>query len=217
MISYSDLIKELDKYKFKQLHIHHTWRPNHNNFNGKNHIALQSSMRNYHINSNHWSDIGQHITVFPDGNIVTGRPFNVNPASITGWNDKAFCIEMLGDFDKGNDKLIGEQKNTILKLTKYFIDKYGEGSVKFHNENSSKTCPGTSINKVEFIMEAKSLNKTVVSPVVNSSIPSDWAKESWEWCKGKGYMDGNRPLDGITRQEVALIIYRVFTDISGKK
>lgn len=211
-VSVEELLKMLDKYKYKQFHIHHTWKPNHNDFNGNNHIRLQQSMKNYHVNTNGWSDIGQHISVFPDGVIVTGRNFGRSPASIKGWNTGAFAMEMIGNFDKGHDKLEGKQKETVLKLIKYFIENYGQSSIKFHREGPgvSKTCPGTSLNKLQLIGEAIKLNKKEVIQVVdNKDKPSEWAKEDWEWAKKEGYLDGNRPLDNITRQEIAIVVRRI--------
>ena len=211
-VSVEELLKMLDKYKYRQFHIHHTWKPNHNDFNGNNHIRLQQSMKNYHVNTNGWSDIGQHISVFPDGVIVTGRNFGRSPASIKGWNTGAFAMEMIGNFDIGHDKLEGKQKETVLKLIKYFIENYGQSSIKFHREGPgvSKTCPGTSLNKLQLIGEAIKLNKKEVIQVVdNKDKPSEWAKEDWEWAKKEGYLDGNRPLDNITRQEIAIVVRRI--------
>jgi hypothetical protein len=64
---------------------------------------------------------------------------------------------MIGNFDTGHDKLEGKQKEEILKLIKYFIDKYGKSSIKFHREGPgvTKTCPGTSLDKNKLIQEAK--------------------------------------------------------------
>lgn len=168
-LNFDELTKELDKYKFKQLHIHHTWKPTHKSFTGNNHIQMQQNMKNYHVNTNKWSDIAQHLTLFPDGVWLTGRPFNISPASISGWNTGALCVEMIGNFDVkgtgqfndlGYDKLEKQQRQEILKLIKYFIDKYGEQSIKFHNEHPSvsKTCPGTSLNKQVLIQEAKNID-----------------------------------------------------------
>lgn len=163
-----ELIKELDKYKFKQLHVHHTWKPAHSSFKGNNHVAMQQSMKDFHTKSNGWSDIGQHLTLFPDGAWLTGRPFNISPASISGWNTGALAVEMIGNFDipgtsvkndLGYDLLQGRQKEEILKLIKYFLDKYGESSIKFHREGpgAGKTCPGTSLDKNKLIQEAKAI------------------------------------------------------------
>jgi len=211
-ITIQELLKELDKYKFKQFHIHHTWKPSHKDFDGSNHMKLQNGMRNYHMRTNGWSDIAQHLTLFPDGKFATGRPFNISPASIKGWNTGAFAMEMIGNFDKGHDKLKGKQKENLLKLIKYFVEKYGQDSIKFHREgpNVKKTCPGSALNKNELIREAINLDKKAdVVIVEDKNEPSIWAKEQWEWVKEKGYLDGTRPLDSITRQEMAVVLYRL--------
>lgn len=39
--------------------------------------------------------------------------------------------------------------------------------------------------------------------------PSEWAKDDWEWCREKGYLDGTRPHDTMTRQEMAAVIRRI--------
>ncbi len=156
MLSLEETIKSIVDYgKFIELHIHHTWRPNHQGFTGDNHIALQTGMYKYHVNTNKWDDIAQHLSLFPDGKFVTGRPYNNMPISIYGKNKvNALMIEMIGDF-VGKDKLEGDQKLGILTITKLFIDK--GLPVLFHNEHSTKSCPGTSINKTQFIEEARTL------------------------------------------------------------
>lgn len=214
IIDFESLIKELDKHKFKQLHIHHTWKPTHRSFKGNNHIQLQQSMKNHHINVNKWSDIGQHLSLFPDGKWVTGRPFNIAPASISGWNTGALAVEVIGNFDKvgsqpyndlGYDELEGEQKKSILKLIKYFIDKYGEDSIKFHREGPgvTKSCPGSSINKVTLINEAKDINKKE-----DASPYSSWAVEAMEWGMKNNLTDGSNPKSNLTLERFITILYR---------
>ena len=170
ILTTDQLIKELSKFSFKQLHIHHTWKPTHRDFNGKNHLALQQSMRNYHVNTRGWKDIGHHLALMPDGKWVTGRPFNLTPASISGWNTGALAVEMVGNFDKlgtgsfnssGYDKLVGAQLESVLQLIKYYGDRFGYSGVKFHREGPgvTKTCPGTSLDKAKMIAEAKNLGR----------------------------------------------------------
>ena len=146
-ISIDEVIKVMKDKKYKEFHIHHTWKPTHKSFTGTNHMQLQTSMRNYHVNVNGWSDIGQHLTLFPDGKLLTGRDFGKSPASITNHNTGALAIEMVGNFDNpgtgsyntlGYDRLEGEQRKTILKLVQAFGDVYGYDKVIFHNERSSK-------------------------------------------------------------------------------
>lgn len=157
IITVDELIKRLGKYNHKELHIHHTWRPNYEIYASRpDGVYWNQAMTNFHINAKGWSDIAQHVTLLPDGRFATGRNFGMNPASITGYNTGAFAVEMIGDFDTGNDVLEGKQRESIIGLAKFF-DSRGK-YVRFHRENAAKTCPGTSINKVEFMNEVKGVN-----------------------------------------------------------
>ncbi|MGF7059298.1 S-layer homology domain-containing protein [Brassicibacter mesophilus] len=218
IITTEELLKMLDNYKFKQLHIHHTWKPSHSNFNGNNHIALQQGMYNYHVNTNKWQDIGQHVSLTPDGLWVTGRPFNVTPASIKGWNTGAFAVEMIGNFDIGHDKLEGEQKESILRLIKYFLENYRESSVKFHREGPGvkKTCPGTSLDKKILIQEAKSMGKAF-----NDVDDNRWSAKYIEKAKELGLIEGDgqgnfNPLGPLTREQAAVLMIRLYEKLGGK-
>lgn len=238
ILNFDQLKRELEKHSFKQLHIHHTWKPTHRSFNGNNHIQIQQSMYNHHVNTNKWADIGQHLTLFPDGVWVTGRPFNKTPASIKGWNTGALAVEMVGNFDKigempynnlGYDELDGKQKEEILKLMNYFINKYGENSIKFHREGpgAGKTCPGTSLNKVVMIREAKEMNKpkkelikvgTVFKDVPDNSWGAPYIKVAKELGIIEGVGDGNfNPKGNLTREQGAVLMVRLYEKITGKK
>ena len=158
---FCEYIKNLNvKRKVKRIQLHHTYSPSYKHFDGKNHEILQSNMRNYHIKTNGWNDIGQHFTIFPDGAIVTGRSLEENPAGIYGANSGAICIECLGNFDKGKDVMTESQKNAIACVVKALLDKFGlkaENGVTYHawwssdgrdigdyvKSASVKTCPGT--------------------------------------------------------------------------
>lgn len=158
------LIKQRPKYRTAQ--VHHTWRPRKADFNGSNHQSLQNSMRNYHKNVRGWSDIGQHATLFPDGTFLTGRAFNRNPAGITGHNSGAFMIEMIGDFDVGEEKLEGAQLQAALEVYNYF---HTQGTtIMFHREHAAKTCPGTGINKTEFMNAVRNFKSGGKAPEVNN-------------------------------------------------
>ena len=150
---------------------HHTFNPDYSSFDGNNHFDLQLAMRNYHVHSNGWIDIGQHITIFPDGQIVTGRSFENSPACIFGNNANAFCIENLGYFDTGKDQMEESQKTAIVRATaaicKRFAISINTDKIVYHHwfdlgtgernngvpsqGSSNKSCPGTNFfggNKV---------------------------------------------------------------------
>ena len=120
-----------------RLQIHHTGSPSYSNFfksNGthEDELTRQKNMKSFHVNSRGMSDIAQHFTVFPNGKIVTGRSLNSNPAGITGWNTGAICVEIYGNFDKGQDTMKDAQKKAVIML-------YGELCKKFKLTPSTNT------------------------------------------------------------------------------
>ncbi|MFZ5988765.1 MAG: peptidoglycan recognition family protein [Bacillota bacterium] len=176
----SELISYIKNFnwsrKVKQLHIHHTWKPDHSYYNGTNGIALQTAMYKYHVNLNRWRDIAQHLTLLPDGQWVTGRSFNTDPASIQGWNDGAFCIEMLGNFDKGFDTLQGRQAEAMFEFCAFFVVHMKidiRSSVKFHRDNPAvgKTCPGSGLDREWFMGQLYEKIKTLCLPIKDEE---DW-------------------------------------------
>ncbi len=162
LAEFESYVKSLNiKRGIKRIQLHHTYSPSYKNFNGKNNIALQEGMKNHHVKKNGWNDIGQHFTVFPDGNVVTGRSLEKDPAGIYGANKGAICIECLGDFDKGKDDMTNSQKNAIVNTVKALLLKFNlnpETAVTYHawwssdgreigdyvKGQSIKSCPGTS-------------------------------------------------------------------------
>src|SRR5215213_2019174 len=136
------------------VHMHHTWRPNHGQFRGLESIE---AMWRFHTEENGWSDIAQHITIDPEGMIWTGRDWNQPPASASGHNGNSisgpFMFEMIGDFDEGRDRFTGAQRQAALEVVARVQMKFnlGASSLRFHNQMSSKSCPGSSIDYREFL------------------------------------------------------------------
>ena len=161
LLTIDELLTVLKRYNHVELHVHHTYAPSHKDFDGKNYQKLQDGMRKYHKEVRGWDDIAQHVTLFPDGKFLTGRNFCSNPASIKGHNGTSkavpFMVEMLGNFDKGHDVLKGAQLDSILQLAKFFDDQ--KKYIRFHRENAPKTCPGTGIDKVEFMEKVRAYKK----------------------------------------------------------
>ncbi|WP_299765779.1 SH3 domain-containing protein [uncultured Dokdonia sp.] len=138
---------------------HHTFSPSYIHFKGDNHFDLQRGMKNHHVNNNGWSDIGQHLTIFPDGKIMTGRSLERSPACILGNNKHAVCIESVGFFDKGKDEMTSKQQESIIRVTaalcKRFNVPVSTDRIVYHHwfdlnttartngTGSTKSCPGT--------------------------------------------------------------------------
>lgn len=105
--------------------------------------------------------IAQHFNVFPDGKITTGRSLNSNPIGISGWNSNAICVEIYGNFDKGQDSMTTAQRNAVIglygELCKKFKITPSSSTIRYHAwftsggtylgdykaGQSRKTCPGT--------------------------------------------------------------------------
>ena len=209
IVSFEELKVLLDEFVFEELHIHHTWKPDHSDYNGNNLQELQNNMRNYHVNTLGWDEIAQHLTLSPDGKFITGRQFGVMPCSIKGHNSKyVLMVEMIGNFDIGHDKLEGKQKENMIKLTQYCFNR--NMKLVFHNEHSTKTCPGTSINKGQFIDDVYNV------PRIEQNVPSSWAVEDINKAVELGITDGTRLHDNCTREEVTVMIMRMYRLLGGK-
>lgn len=215
IVDINELLRRLDKYNHKELHVHHTWSPSHKDFNGSNGIQLQEAMKRYHVETKGWNDIGQHVTLLPDGLFVTGRDFGKTPSSIAGYNTGAFACEMLGNFDTGNDVFGGKQKESILKLARYFYDK--GRYIRFHRENAHKTCPGTSIDKNTFMQEVMNMG-SIFKDVDDNRWSAAYIKAAKELGLIAGNQDGTfNPEGSLTREQAAALIVRLYEKITGKK
>lgn len=146
---------------------HHTFNPDYHLFNGSNHFELQKGMKDYHVQANGWTDIGQHFTIFPDGMVMTGRSLEISPAGIKGKNANSICIENLGNFDRNFDVMTQEQRASIVKVTATICSRLSipinTDRIVYHHwyrldngdrnngNGGNKSCPGTNFfggNKV---------------------------------------------------------------------
>ena len=142
--------------KITAVHLHHTWRPTRAQFRG---LASIEAMRNYHIGLG-WDDIAQHLTIDPVGICWTGRNWNLPPASQKGKNGTPdagpFMIEMVGDFDGGQEELDGEQRRAVCAVVAGLVDQCSLDAkdIYFHRElGSPKSCPGTGVDKKQLVTE----------------------------------------------------------------
>ncbi|MGB5853756.1 MAG: caspase family protein [Oceanisphaera sp.] len=158
-LEFSDLLVQFNfTRRINMVHVHHTWRPNHAQYRG--HDSIESMWR-YHTQNNGWRDIAQHVSIGPEGAIWLGRNFNLAPASASGHNGSAvsgpFMIEVIGDFDLGQDQLMGVQHSALIHVISAVQQHFNLPStaMMFHNMMSSKSCPGTSVVFDELVEEVR--------------------------------------------------------------
>jgi len=137
---------------------HHTYIPAYAHFRGDNHFALCESMERSHLERG-FAEIGQNLTIFPDGEVVLCRSFNTIPAGIKGANRKGLCIENLGNFDQGADTMSDAQRKAIVTVNARLLMRFGlpcdTDHVVYHHwwdlttgqrtngSGNTKSCPGT--------------------------------------------------------------------------
>jgi len=105
------------------------------------------SFRDYHINHNGWSDIGYHYVInngkhrkHYNGEIEAGRPENVTPAAVRGYNTGSIAICLVGARNK--DFTVG-QFESLEWLLKDIMDRYDiePENIKGHRDYSTKAKP----------------------------------------------------------------------------
>lgn len=154
-------LKKQKKYGYTGIQEHHMYEPSYKCWK-EDALTRQKNIKDFHVNTNHWGDIAQHFSTFPDGSIVTGRSLSKTVAiGIKGWNTKKICIENYGDFDKRHDNMTDAQKKSVIALTALLCEHEGikpsTSTIKYHcwftaggvylgdfdKYKSCKTCPGT--------------------------------------------------------------------------
>ena len=156
-----------------KIQIHHMSLPNYGTWENTDkkkfsepHFGRTNSLDSYGKNT--WGSrdengkyIAQHFNVFPDGYITSGRSLNSTPIGISGWNTGAICIEIYGNFDKGNDQMTSAQREAVIQLVGELCRRFSispsENNLRYHAwftrggtylggyvpGKSTKTCPGT--------------------------------------------------------------------------
>ncbi|HYO82025.1 MAG TPA: caspase family protein [Bryobacteraceae bacterium] len=143
--------------RITNVHLHHTWRPNHSQFRG---LTSIESMDRFHTEQG-FGGLAQHLTLAPSGSLWTGRDWNRRPASARGFNGNniagPFMIEMVGDFDSGKDPFIDPQRSSAIETVATLLRFFGlpVSSLRFHNHMSSKTCPGSGLDYDGFCGEVE--------------------------------------------------------------
>ena len=103
------------------------------------------TIRGWHVNDNHWSDIGYHYVIELDGSIHTGRPESVIGAHCLGQNANSIGICYVGGLTKDGrapkDTRTDAQKLALLELLKGLKEKYPNATIHGHREFAAKACP----------------------------------------------------------------------------
>jgi len=89
------------------------------------------------------------------------------------------------------------------------LKKYGWGvdRLRRHYDWSKKNCPRIlSANNWAGWEQFKKQVQEELNKMSNT--PSKWAAEAWNWAKKEGLFDGTNPQGQVTREQLAVILYR---------
>lgn len=98
-----------------------------------------SVIRDWHVNGNHWDDVGYHFFITRQGDIQEGRDIEQTPAAQKGHNDGSIAICCHG---LKKDRFSLQQMDSVRRLCKAIYDGYAQKlRIRGHCEVSPKSCP----------------------------------------------------------------------------
>jgi len=134
--------------------IHHTATANSTDYSQAHAYSLARTIQDYHMDSNGWSDTGQHFTVSRGGYIMEGRHYSlskltagsgmVQGAHCPGQNTQAIGIENEGTYTSLTPTTA--LYTNLVQLCAYICSKYGLAPTEIygHRDYYATECPGDS-------------------------------------------------------------------------
>lgn len=146
-----------------------------------------------------WSGIGYHFFVRKDGLIYRGRPENTVGAHASGAN-----VDSIGICAEGRymtETMPDIQKQAIIELCSYLIDKYNISTILKHGDVTSTDCPGVNYPFDEILSAAKGTkNSGTTGSATEQSAAKQNGYDKWiarlqQECNIQGF--SNQVVDGI--------------------
>lgn len=142
----------------------------------------------------------------------TTHPYAITDAAFQGLID--LMVDICKRYGKKKVLWFGDKEKTLA-----YAPKNDEMVITVHRWFANKACPGDYLynrlgkvaSKVTALLNEPEKEESTMKPAE----VADWAKTAWEKAKtkkgvdGTPIMDGSRPWDTITRQEVAVILDRL--------
>ena len=132
---------EYAEHTVDTLIVHHTYAPSSDDYQG---AATIRGIQSYHIDVRHWTDIGYHFIIGPEGKIYRGRPEEVIGAHCIP-NTGKLGISIVGNYEE--ETLNRETRESLVQLLGFFLSNYelDDARVFGHQDFASTLCPGQNI------------------------------------------------------------------------
>lgn len=162
----SEMIHRVNQYSWKRtisdIHILHSWRPNHDQWIDQFSIFEMYCERR----SRGFGDLVQHLTIDPNGELIMGRDWNQPPDHTRKHNgtrkNGPFVMMIVGDFDLGNDELVDAQLRSAHFTTAYLLWKFRLplNACRFMRQlEKGQTSPGSAIKYPDWIKDIEEVQK----------------------------------------------------------
>jgi hypothetical protein len=132
--------------------LHHTGKPDHRDWKGDR--SAEAVLRYWLMRTKQlgWQNpLGAHFIVSPEG--VIYQPFSlavpVNANSDLQANRRSVSIEVVGDFNRGRDRLEGRQRHAVMGLIGGLLARLALApeALMFHRDYTATDCPGSSLTR----------------------------------------------------------------------
>ncbi|MBI3893610.1 MAG: N-acetylmuramoyl-L-alanine amidase [Candidatus Wallbacteria bacterium] len=126
-----------------KLTVHHSSEPRAAHCRGCGTIR---GIQAYHMHERGWNDIAYHYLIAPDGTVYQGRPEGAN-GSHSRPNRHKLGICVLGNFNRGEERISPSARASLVRLLAYLAGKYGISSraIYGHRDFNSTDCPGDTL------------------------------------------------------------------------
>lgn len=167
-----------------------------NNPNGSAHYVVESGrvacliapgLRAWHVSSNDYQKVMSGI-------------YDINSHSV-GIECNPRCTD-------------GDIETLCQLLADLWLD-YGVKPIYGHLDFMATECPGTYYASLDYIRKrTKEIYNNIINDVPDNNVadinePSEWAKDAWDKAHELGLLDGTRPHDNVTREELAAVLVRL--------
>ena len=169
--------------------------------------ATADGIHAYHL-SKGWAGIAYHYFVSKKGEVYRGRPENMRGGHTTNWNYCSIGVCFEGNFEM--EQMPEAQIAAGRELAADIVSRFPSIVIGKHSEFGHTACPGKNF-PFDRIVSTK--NSEPQKDAEQADAPSEWAEASCAWAVEKGLFlgsgdEGYRWHEGVTRQELAVILQR---------
>lgn len=202
-----------------------------NNPNLKRYVGPDDGLLGHNPNGNHWNqdrpdgrDVCVHAFIgkLADGSIAT---YQTLPWNYRGWHAGGAANDTHIGFEICEDGLtdpayFAAVYQEAVDLCVHLCKQYGltEKNIICHSEGARQGIASNHADVMHWfprhgknmdMFRADVKKQLGGANMADKNTPDAWAKKDWDWAKKEGYLDGTRPKDNLTRQEVAILIRRL--------